>query len=95
MTLRPCRKLLSALCSFLRKFPRRGGRTHLRERSRDVLARLDPTELHETISSLYEGLGDDDGSLGFSLGADDRRLTLLLRLRKGEVSAKSKRSSVV
>ena len=49
----------------------------------DVLGCLQLPQLHQTLTRLAKGCGQQLGRLGVTLGRDDGRLLLLLRLIQG------------
>lgn len=59
----------------------------VRQRLRNLLAGVDPTDLDEAVSRLGDGLADDLRTLGLSLGADDVGLALLLGALDDEAGA--------
>lgn len=59
----------------------------VRQRLRNLLAGVDPTDLDEAVSRLGDGLADDLRALGLSLGADDVGLALLLGALDDEAGA--------
>lgn len=58
-----------------------------RERLRNLLRRLNATDLDQSVASFIDGPRDGLGRLGLALGADDRGLALLLGLLDDEARA--------